>query len=69
MPENLAQTNYVPNVPDSWHRSGTKPSCPQDAQIYTKLIKIKIMAHQFLVRLISHGEITSFAYGEITYLS
>ena len=30
IPENLVQTEYVPNVPDFWYRSGTKPNPPLD---------------------------------------
>ena len=30
VPQNVAQTNYVPQVPHMWYMCGTKSSSPQD---------------------------------------
>ena len=35
MPQNVAQTNYVPQVPHMWYSCGTKTRTPQDGDKFT----------------------------------
>jgi len=40
VPQNVVQTNYVPQVPHVWYSCGTEYSDPQDGKYFEKIEKI-----------------------------
>ena len=47
VPENLVHLNYVPNVPDSWYKLGTK-SAPLILSNFFKLTQVLLDQYKFL---------------------